>query len=65
MGAGLPKGDGILLNTWEDMEPATLNALRDHKAMAPFAKVPTYPIGPLTRSVRDTVAVGGTSCWIG
>lgn len=49
MGAGLSKCDGILLNTWEDLEPTTLRALRDEEAMAPFVKVPIYPIGPLTR----------------
>ena len=42
MGAGLGKSDGILVNSWEDLEPTTLNALRD--------KLPVYPIGPLTRS---------------
>ncbi|KAL6321192.1 hypothetical protein AAG906_015536 [Vitis piasezkii] len=51
MAIGIPKADGILLNTWEDLEPTTLRALRDHKAMAQFAKVPIYPIGPLIRSV--------------
>ncbi|CBI17569.3 unnamed protein product, partial [Vitis vinifera] len=49
MGAGLSKCDGILLNMWEDLEPTTLRALRDEEAMAPFVKVPIYPIGPLTR----------------
>ena len=49
MGAGLSKSDGILLNTWEDLEPTTLRALRDEEAMAGFVKVPIYPVGPLTR----------------
>ncbi|CAL5367203.1 unnamed protein product [Camellia sinensis] len=44
--------DGILMNTWEDLEGTSLKALRDHKIMRSIVKVPVYPIGPLTKPVE-------------
>ncbi|KAJ9679128.1 hypothetical protein PVL29_021148 [Vitis rotundifolia] len=64
MGVGITKADGILSNTWEDLEPTTLKALRDHKAMAQFAKVPIYPVGPLTRPVGKEEARGELLDWL-
>lgn len=64
MGAGITKADGILLNTWEDLEPTTLKALRDHKAMAQFAKVPIYPVGPLTRPIGKEEARSELLDWL-
>ncbi|KAH7566448.1 hypothetical protein JRO89_XS08G0163900 [Xanthoceras sorbifolium] len=43
--------DGILVNTWEDLEPKTLAAFRDTKLLGRVAKAPVYPIGPLARPV--------------
>ncbi|XVE87264.1 hypothetical protein DITRI_Ditri18aG0102800 [Diplodiscus trichospermus] len=40
--------DGILVNSWEELEPATLKALGEAK------KVPVYPIGPLVRPIEKT-----------
>ncbi|KAL6311383.1 hypothetical protein AAG906_022734 [Vitis piasezkii] len=64
MGVGITKADGILLNTWEDLEPTTLKALRDHKVMAQFAKVPIYPVGPLTRPVGKEEARSELLDWL-
>ncbi|KAE8701238.1 UDP-glycosyltransferase 72E1 [Hibiscus syriacus] len=44
--------DGILLNTWEELEPTTLAALRDHKLWGGISKVPVYPVGPLVPPTR-------------
>ncbi|KAM7516283.1 hypothetical protein LguiA_005866 [Lonicera macranthoides] len=44
--------DGILLNTWEDLEPTSLKALRDEKALLSVVKVPVYPIGPLSKPIE-------------
>ncbi|KAM7520231.1 hypothetical protein LguiB_019193 [Lonicera macranthoides] len=49
MGTEYSRFDGILLNTWEDLELTSLKALRDEKALLPVVKVPVYPIGPLTK----------------
>ncbi|KAL7231959.1 hypothetical protein ACSBR2_010057 [Camellia fascicularis] len=45
--------DGILINTWEDLESTSLKALRDHKIMRSIVKVLVYPIGPLTKPVEQ------------
>ncbi|MBA0833864.1 hypothetical protein Goarm_006281 [Gossypium armourianum] len=46
MGIKIPMADGILLNTWEELEPATLAALRDDKLWGGISKAPIYPVGP-------------------
>nr|UTO68660.1 UDP-glucosyltransferase 9 [Isatis tinctoria] len=43
--------DGIIVNTWDDMEPKTLKSLQDPKLLGRIARVPIYPIGPLCRPV--------------
>ncbi|KAM1810491.1 hypothetical protein ACFX12_027242 [Malus domestica] len=48
----LLKSDGILMNTWDDLEHKTLHALRDEALLGRVAKVPVCPIGPLTRPVQ-------------
>ncbi|KAM4118095.1 hypothetical protein ACB094_02G174800 [Castanea mollissima] len=45
------RSDGILINTWEDLESTTLTALRDEKFLGGIVKVPIYPVGPITRAV--------------
>ncbi|ESQ45461.1 hypothetical protein EUTSA_v10010327mg [Eutrema salsugineum] len=43
--------DGIIVNTWDDMEPKTLKSLQDPELLGQIARVPIYPIGPLSRPV--------------
>ncbi|XVE87263.1 hypothetical protein DITRI_Ditri18aG0102700 [Diplodiscus trichospermus] len=50
--------DGILVNTWEELEPTTLKALREAK------KVPVYPIGPLVRSIEKPVFGNHVINWL-
>ncbi|XVF61985.1 hypothetical protein PTKIN_Ptkin08bG0179800 [Pterospermum kingtungense] len=49
MGNKIASADGVLLNTWEELEPATLAGLRDDKLWGRISKVPLYPIGPITK----------------
>ncbi|KAI4381691.1 hypothetical protein MLD38_007744 [Melastoma candidum] len=58
MGRDMAKADGILINSWEELEPATLKALRDPKLLAKFSLPSVYPIGPIVRSVEP---IGGSS----
>lgn len=52
IGIEFPKADGILVNTWEELQPQALAALRDVKLLGGLAKNhPIYPVGPLTRPV--------------
>ncbi|POO02591.1 UDP-glucuronosyl/UDP-glucosyltransferase [Trema orientale] len=54
IGVQIPKADGVLVNTWEEAEPASLAALRDENLLGRFAKASVYPIGPFTRPVVDS-----------
>ena len=45
----LRMADGILVNTFHELEPKTLAALRSGQ----ISKVPVYPIGPLIRETRQ------------
>ncbi|KAK3033839.1 hypothetical protein RJ639_034257 [Escallonia herrerae] len=51
MGIEYPFSDGALLNTWEDLEATSLEALRNDEVLRSVARVPVYPIGPLKRPV--------------
>ncbi|CDP02806.1 unnamed protein product [Coffea canephora] len=54
LGIGLTRSDGILVNTWADLEPTTLKALRENETLKPAVKVSVYPVGPLTRPVEPS-----------
>ncbi|XP_074294299.1 anthocyanidin 3-O-glucosyltransferase 5-like [Silene latifolia] len=41
--------DGILVNTWENLEPRTLKAFEDKELLKSIVKAPVYPIGPVIR----------------
>ncbi|XWS42017.1 hypothetical protein CRYUN_Cryun17cG0132500 [Craigia yunnanensis] len=43
----IPKANGILVNTWEELQPTTLAALRDDKLLGSVARGPIFPIGPI------------------
>ncbi|KAI4386739.1 hypothetical protein MLD38_004646 [Melastoma candidum] len=57
-GRDLAKADRILINSWEELEPETLKALRDPKLLGRFSSPSIYPIGPIVRSVKP---IGGSS----
>ncbi|XP_006346992.1 anthocyanidin 3-O-glucosyltransferase 5-like [Solanum tuberosum] len=46
--------DGILINTWEDLEGETIKAIRSNEKLQSVLKVPLpiYPIGPLRRTTE-------------
>ncbi|XP_021888888.1 anthocyanidin 3-O-glucosyltransferase 5-like [Carica papaya] len=64
MAAEITTADGILVNTWEDLESTTLKALRDKKLLRPFVRAPVYPIGPVARSVRFPATGDLVSDWL-
>ncbi|XP_010496578.1 PREDICTED: UDP-glycosyltransferase 72E3-like [Camelina sativa] len=49
-----PKADGILVNTWEEMEPKSLKSLQDPKLLGRVARVPVYPVGPLCIPIKSS-----------
>lgn len=50
IGMKMSLSDGILVNTWDDLEPKTLGSLRDDNLLGRVCKAPVYAIGPLVRS---------------
>ncbi|QCD78318.1 coniferyl-alcohol glucosyltransferase [Vigna unguiculata] len=50
--------DGILMNTWQDLEPAATKALREDGVLGRFTKGEVYAVGPLVRSV-EKIPEGG------
>ena len=50
--------DGILVNSWEELEPTTIKALGEAK------KVPVYPIGPLVRPIEKPVLGNQVINWL-
>lgn len=52
----MSSANGILVNTWEDLEPKTLRAYRDSNLLGRNSKAPVYPIGPLARSVQPSTS---------
>ncbi|XVF17838.1 hypothetical protein REPUB_Repub10bG0159200 [Reevesia pubescens] len=64
MGTNMAKTDGILINTWEDLEPSTIQALRDNNYLGRIVKVPIYPIGPLVRKDGKQVLDKQVKNWL-
>ncbi|XP_065876764.1 anthocyanidin 3-O-glucosyltransferase 5-like [Euphorbia lathyris] len=54
----IPTADGILMNTWEDLDRLTIESLRDPKKLGDVVRVPIYPIGPLARPAEPVVGKG-------
>lgn len=53
IGLEIPTADGILVNTWEDLEAETLASLRDDKLLGRVTRLPIYTIGPLVREMKS------------
>ncbi|CAO2837134.1 unnamed protein product [Amaranthus hypochondriacus] len=53
LGVEIATFDGILVNTWKDLEAKTILAFRDESCMKLIAKAPVYPIGPLIKMCKD------------
>ncbi|KAA8531827.1 hypothetical protein F0562_006456 [Nyssa sinensis] len=49
IGVEMLTANGVLVNTWEDLEHTTIGALRDHKILRQAVNVPVHPIGPMIR----------------
>ena len=45
----LPIMNGVLVNTWEELEPVTLHSIRESPFFLGLPAPPVYPIGPLTK----------------
>ncbi|XP_021853201.2 anthocyanidin 3-O-glucosyltransferase 5 [Spinacia oleracea] len=64
IGYDIASSDGILVNTWDDLEPETLLAFKDTRFMKRIVKPPVYPIGPLVRTGEPTGAKPEIFRWL-
>ncbi|KAF9678359.1 hypothetical protein SADUNF_Sadunf07G0026700 [Salix dunnii] len=55
VGIEISMADGVLVNTWQDLEPTTLDALGDEKKLKRVIKAPVYAVGPLVRPIDVNV----------
>lgn len=44
--------DGILMNTWQDLEPKETKAVTEREILGRFVKGPIYPVGPVVRTIE-------------
>lgn len=50
--------NGILVNTWEELESTTLKAMIEDPELKEIIKVPVYAVGPLVRRDAEKVSTG-------
>ncbi|XVF43000.1 hypothetical protein PTKIN_Ptkin02bG0005200 [Pterospermum kingtungense] len=62
----LPLASGIFLNSWEDLEPASINAIKENLFYRQIPTPPVYPIGPLIKKevTRSTKVVDQCLEWL-
>jgi hydroquinone glucosyltransferase len=62
----LPLATGIIVNTWEDLEPLTLRAIRENPFYQEIPTPPLYPIGPLVKNTEPLTEsdVERTLAWL-
>lgn len=49
----IPLVKGVFINTWEELEPVTLGAVRKNPFFLGLPAPPVYPIGPMTKGNED------------
>ncbi|XP_076905897.1 anthocyanidin 3-O-glucosyltransferase 5-like [Bidens hawaiensis] len=47
---------GIFVNTWDDLEPVSLKAMKHERFFLDIPTPPVYPIGPLTKQAEPLVS---------
>jgi coniferyl-alcohol glucosyltransferase len=61
MGSKTRKSDGVLVNTWEDLDAAVLNAVREEES---YGSALVYAVGPLIRSVGPPASRSQLLDWL-
>jgi len=59
-GSCLPKSKGIIVNTFDSLEPHSIKSIADGACVPNDLMPPVYPIGPLITDAKDRA--GGTLC---
>ena len=56
--------DGVLMNSWEELQPKAFAALRDDKLLGCVLKWPVYPVGPIVTQTSDSSKSGLLFDWL-
>lgn len=54
LGRETAAADGVLVNTFEDLESSTLESFENYKKLGRVVNVPVYPVGPIVRPVGES-----------
>ncbi|OMP06813.1 UDP-glucuronosyl/UDP-glucosyltransferase [Corchorus olitorius] len=57
----MPLASGILLNSWEDLEPVSLKAIKENPYFKHIPTPPVYPVGPLIKQ-QETLSRVDVEC---
>ncbi|KAL7169030.1 hypothetical protein ACSBR2_034122 [Camellia fascicularis] len=60
-GACLPKSNGIIVNTFESLEPRAIKAITDGDCTSPILTPPIYCIGPVIADAEDRIGNSSNS----
>ena len=61
VGLEMRQSDGILVNTWEDLDTTTLKGMREQEG---YGSVPVYAVGPLIRPVKPSGSKSELLDWL-
>ncbi|XP_062155460.1 anthocyanidin 3-O-glucosyltransferase 5-like [Alnus glutinosa] len=61
VGSEMRKSDGVLVNTWEDLDASTLKAMREEES---YGSAPVYAVGPLIRAVGPPASRSHLLDWL-
>ncbi|KAL7090345.1 hypothetical protein ACP275_12G035100 [Erythranthe tilingii] len=64
MGKEITLFDGVLCNSWPDLEPKTLESFKRNEHMRSVMKNPVYPIGPMRRPVQSVTEKPELMSWL-
>ncbi|KAG7579627.1 UDP-glucuronosyl/UDP-glucosyltransferase [Arabidopsis thaliana x Arabidopsis arenosa] len=64
VGLEVPMSDGVLVNTWEELQGNTLAAFREDGELNRIMKVPVYPIGPIVRTSGHVEKLNSIFEWL-
>ncbi|KAL7612254.1 hypothetical protein Lser_V15G07294 [Lactuca serriola] len=57
--------DGMLINTWENLEPQSLHALRNNEILHSMVKnKPVYTVGPITKNYKPVGLKSEVIAWL-
>ena len=61
VGLEMRESDGLLVNTWEELDTPTLKAMREEEG---YGSVPVYAVGPLIKPVKPLSTRSGLLDWL-